>query len=193
MTQPTGRRIDPYGKRKHWTQAEVSYLVREWGAVSLQVLSRHLGRAPRGIQAKASELGLGPANRGLVTVYVIEREYGYDRERIHKAMEHLGIRLTKGNTRTTSARKGGQRGYIPDSRVEDLLSFLATYPDGKRLFHRTGKRTEAGVWGIGIKPPACLDCGTAARPHAYGGKCASCQTKAYKARKAGMGNKRAIP
>jgi len=191
MTKPTGKRIEAHGPRKHWTQEELSYLVREWGHLSLKELCKRIPRPIRAIQAKACELGLGPGNRGLITVFHIEREYGYDRERIHKAMEHLGIKLTKGLTRSTSSRKHGQRGYIPDSRVEDLLSFLASYPDGKRLYHLTGKRTPAGVWGVGIKPPACLGCNRTDRPHAYKGMCARCHTKAYKARKAGTGNNHA--
>lgn len=190
MTKSTGARLD---KRTHWTQAEVSYLVREWGNLSLDVLERKLKRPIRGIQAKASLLNLGPANRGLWTVFTIEREYGYDRERITKAMAYLGIRLTKGLTRSTSNRKGGQRGYLPESRLDDLLQFLASHPDGERLFNPTGKRTKAGVWGIGIKPPACLGCGTSARPHVGKGYCASCRQKQYRAKARGIVNDRAKP
>lgn len=176
---------------RRWTKEDISYLVREWSNTPLPRMAKHLGRSMRATQAKAITLGLGAANRGLTTVYTIEREYGYDRERIHKAMEHLGMKRAPGMSRSTASRKGGVRTYIKDKDLGALLSFLAAYPDGERLYSPTARKTGALMWGTGGKPPQCLGCGRTDRKHAYKGKCAPCHQRAY--RQAKLAREKAMP
>lgn len=117
-------------------------------------------------------------NRGRTTVYAIEA-MGYTRGRILHACEHLGIVLQTGFIGSKNTRaKSKQRWRYIDSRLDELLAFLAKTPDGKKLFSPSNaQRTPPERWGTGTKPPCCRACSTTDRPHRSNGWCVACAPK----------------
>lgn len=53
------RRKASENKRRLWTQEEVSYLRDNWGMITVQGISRKLGRTEAAVQNKVQEIGLG--------------------------------------------------------------------------------------------------------------------------------------
>jgi len=162
-----------------WTAAEVRVVERAWGVRGSTSIARELGRTRRAVESLASKRHLGAPNRGRLTPYSIEREFGFCRIRVAKACERLGIEFRRAiaGPGTVGGRKPGHRRYVPEERLDELLAFLAAWPDGERLYALGGARTDARLWGTGGKPAACRACGRADRPHRLKGWCAACASR----------------
>lgn len=164
---------------RKWTPAEVKYLEDNWGGCGADKIAKALDRSTHSVISMARARGLGAANRGRLTPFYIESEFGYGRERVLKACDHLKISLRRAlvDAHVTGSRASRRRAYIPDERLEELLQFLAKWPDGERLFSTKGRKTSINMWGTGGKPPACKACGRADLPHRLRGWCVKCASR----------------
>ena len=172
--------IESRGGRK-WTQREVNRLIMMWGNHSTTKIGDTLGRTQQAVYDKAKHVGLGGnPNKGRMSVYRLQKEYGYTYNRVIHACEHLGVRLVRGHIGSRFSRPMSRRPrrYIPESRLEEVLEYLKTVPDGKHLFStKNPKRTHPLAWGTGTKPPACVDCGRSDVPYRESGRCKKCSSR----------------
>lgn len=90
------------GRGKNWTTAEEQYLEESWGSVSIDAISRRLGRTRDAVMNKKVRLGLGPflENGDYITYcQLLKALYGTDRApnayRINKRWNDLPVRLKK--------------------------------------------------------------------------------------------------
>lgn len=142
-----------------WNAHEDAIVRDLWGVDSPRALAVRLGRSRESIRRRADALGL-PAYRDTAkTIGAIARETGYHRTRILGAARRLGLKITHG--------PGGWSRVRADQE-ERILHYLATLPDGKRLFTR-----QPGVWR-GRRPGRCRRCRRTAQPHHAHGYCKSC-------------------
>lgn len=126
------------------------------------------------MRVQASKLGLTDWDEE--TLLGIARESGYAVSRLKTAAKWLKLTLYK----PSGAGEQPHVHRVTQAQKEQLLAFLREKPDGVRLLAPSGKMTPAGVWGIGVKPPCCLDCKTTDRPHRAGGRCMRCYQKRWK-------------
>jgi hypothetical protein len=131
-----------------------------------------LGRSARAVVCRAAKISLGPMGRGTITLNQFAEKSGYSRSRILSAAKLLKIRLRyipRSDLRWTRVK---HRWYaIGHEEQKRILAFLATVPDGQKLIV-----SRQGEWGGyahrgGMKPAACIDCGTNKRPHFCSGRC----------------------
>lgn len=162
-----------------WTQAERDLLEWEWTRHDVAELARKLDRTPAAVREQARRLKLGSVKRGKLSMAEVERLTGYDRGRIMTAARRAGIHLPRcPRTRNTRTKGYKRRHYaIPWETMDRIVEELAKHPDGGRLW-----RTHAGEWGGHFrdgttKPPACLDCGHADKPHHSRGRCRPCHDR----------------
>lgn len=165
-----------------WTAADVLYLEKNWGEKGADKIAEDLKRTRVAVESMAAKRGLGSPNRGRMTVRGISKEFGYDRIRVIKACEHLGVSLQRAKVGigVTRSRVPGRRQYIPEDSLGKLLSFLAQWPDGERMFSRKGRKTSVAMWGTGGKPACCRCCDRADVPHRLMGWCVHCANREYK-------------
>ena len=169
---------------RRWRPSEDRLLVACWGDEDIEHLARRLRRTARAVSARALLLRLGPPSRETKTVDAIVRESGYSHSRIFGAVVRLGIVLERARRQDPRQPERVDRWAVTDEQERSILSFLAGVPDGRRLYTNRGQRTQAGVWGVGRKPAACLGCGTTERPHRANGRCRACSAREYRARDA---------
>jgi hypothetical protein len=168
------------GPHRLWTRGETNRLIIHWGTKDLVALAQMLGRTPQAITERAKKLHLGTQNRGTKTMQQIRRESGYELSRLWAAVDILGLVIHRGLRMDPRQTKATHRFAVSEEQEAAILQFLGTQLDGRRLFSYRGTRTQNGVWGVGLKPPACLSCGTSARPHCARGCCANCYARQRK-------------
>lgn len=161
-----------------WKPDELRLVEREWGVAGVKELARQLERTERAVAEQAKRMGLGAPNRGRTTPFTIQQQYGYHSTRVLKACEHLGISFRRAlsgpGVVDRRKAKGPRRRYVPEDRLQELLEFLARWPDGQRLFSPKGVRTGSMMWGTGGKPLACRCCGRSDLAHRSRGWCVNC-------------------
>jgi hypothetical protein len=114
------------------------------------------------------------------TLHAIGAATGYSRSRLTFALQALG--LADGTPRSVS-----------EAEREAIVRYLATIPDGRKLYairgvkplHGCGLRTARGVWAVGVKPAACRGCHRSDRPHRARGYCATCLRREQRQDEAG--------
>ena len=113
---------------------------------------------------------------GTKSLYQLCRESGYHPNQIRYALKNLGMALQhKFDTRHPKQRKVYRQYAISFEQEEAIIAYLAKHPDGERVYcNAPGHRTKTGEWGVGNKPPCCLDCGRADRKHRGRGLCGTC-------------------
>jgi hypothetical protein len=166
-------------ERRRWTAEESRVLQALWGTRSVTALARRLGRTPRGVSCRAVELGLRSAREELWSWDRLARETGYGRRRLQAAALHAGVKVRKHALSGSSvdSRRQGTRATtatLSGSQVEAIVAFLATIPDGQRLFRPGRGTTPPASWGTGGKPAACTTCHRTDSPHHAQGECRRC-------------------
>jgi hypothetical protein len=164
----------------NWSRRDEDRLTFLWGTQDIVRIAETLGRTPAALTRRARELGLNKF-RGLRSMRQLVRTSGYNIPSIMTAAEVLGITFQR--RRRTEIEQGARtRTFaITEEQEEAILRYLGSRPDGQRLFKtRDRQRTQRGVWGIGIKPPACLGCNRTDRPHCAKGECKVCYNRRYK-------------
>lgn len=165
---------------RHWTPAEKKMLALLWGTMSVVPLSKKLGRSVDSIVNRARQMGLGSPSRGTKPLNQLCRESGYHPKQIRYALKNLGMALQyKFDTRHPKEPRVYRQYAITFDQEEAILAYLAKHPDGSPVYcNAPGYRTKEGQWGVGKKPPACLDCKRTDRPHRGHGLCGTCHTRA---------------
>lgn len=161
---------------KSWETLEDDTVAHHWGERSPSWIAREVTRrfkyrrTTRAVVCRARKLGLPNPGTTTKTLSQLAATTGYSRTRLRTAMERLNIR---------PRRIGAKRGWygVTPSQERRVLAFLSDIPDGKRLC-----RAVVGQWGgVGNrgqrKPDACIDCGTAERPHFCKGRCRLCDRR----------------
>lgn len=172
--KPTSRHNLP------WTEKELACLHFHWGALPLPEIAKRLNRTPLGVEKKARDIGLGIPRQGLMTLREFEKHSGFSIPKIRAAMRILGIRAMRRYSACVGAQRSSAYALTEEER-ERLLAFMLKTPHAFRNMRGSGK-TEAGVWGVGRKPHACLRCGTHERPHCAKGLCKPCYSSENKAK-----------
>lgn len=167
---------------KDWTPEEEKFLQWNWGVISPFDIAKKLDRSAWGVAQHATKiLDLGPASRGTWSISAVSRYSGFDEVKIWHAIEKLGMNIAyairtdprRGKTHKTKKRA------VTDDQVDEIIKYMMDHPyiysdkPGK-------KRTTAGVWGIGLKPPQCVKCGKTDRPHAAKGFCTRCYASKFR-------------
>jgi ribA/ribD-fused uncharacterized protein len=162
---------------KAWTEVEVDKLSFWWGVFSIQTIAKRLGRTPAGVSEKARKTKLGAFAQDTISMREFVRLSGYEDSRILASAEALGIKLHRigvGNPKRPKAK----RAYgITEEQQEKLLAHFVEHPNTFYPNKPGSGKTTQGVWGIGRKPPACLDCGRSDKPHYSKGLCDGCYQK----------------
>jgi hypothetical protein len=158
---------------RRWSIAEKHRLCDLWPK-GVPACTEALGRSVQAVRVQAVKLGLTEHDEE--TMLGISRETGYAVSRLKTAAKWLKLRIVKWSGGGSSAHNH----RVTLAQKEKILSFLRDKPDGVRLLAPTGQMTPAGVWGIGVKPPCCIGCGTIDRPHRAGGRCMPCYQKRWK-------------
>ena len=171
---------------RHWTPAEKKMLALLWGTMSVVPLSKKLGRSVDSIVNRARQMGLGSPSRGTKPLNQLCRESGYHPKQIRYALKNLGMALQyKFDTRHPKEPRIYRQYAISFEQEEAILAYLAKHPDGSPVYcNAPGYRTKQGQWGVGNKPPACLDCGRTDRPHRGRGFCSSCHMRDLRRKRA---------
>lgn len=168
--------------RKPWTPSEIDALAYHWGTSSLDALARRFGRTPRAIKEQAKSQGLGPPSRGRMSLLEASKRSGYDRGTIQLVAQRLGIRLPRSPATLKHSgkrpRQHNRHHAIDEETLQLITDELARYPDAGRY-----QSSPQGEWGTGSKPPECVECGSADRPHYAKGVCRRCYSRLQAARR----------
>jgi len=105
------------------------------------------------------------------------------RPMVENAIEHLGIKLRHSVRIDPRQRKHPNQFIVRPEEQATILAFLAQLPRDKRIYKRSSKKTDVGVWGIGEKPVCCHECGTSQAPHFARGFCKRCYGWIVRSRK----------
>lgn len=149
-----------------------------WGEYGANVIAERLGRSQRAVVERARRLGLGPQRQGTKTLSELCEETGYSKSRIKTAAAHLRInlrRVPRGDPRHQATKR---RWHAIDEDTQGrLLEYLASIPDGRRIY-----KSQQGEWGGprhrgGRKPEACIDCSRSDVPHFCRGRCRNCDRR----------------
>lgn len=160
---------------RHWTEKEDKKLTALWGSADLKRLAEVFGRTPVAITGRVSRLGLGSPSRDTRSMNALSKETGYHVSQLFAAVERLGIKLERVRRMRIQQRRFTVVYAVTEEQEEAILGFLKSHPGGKRLARIQGRtRTVAGMWGVGVKPSACVDCGTTTKPHRARGRCKKC-------------------
>ena len=173
-----------------WTEEDDAYLSFHWGTTNPKAIAKALGRTHSAIFQRARTIGLGPANRGTMSIRAFAEYSGFSPWKIRHALQMLG-RNVRHVWRTTPG--GGAKSRITDVDLdlqEELLDLLLNHPTGRLYEDRPGAgKSTQGKWGVGRKPEACVICGTPDNPHYAKGKCTKCydRLRAEKRKKTDVG------
>jgi hypothetical protein len=171
---------------KHWSEDEDKQLLFFWGTMTVATLAAKLDRSPFAVVSRATKLKLGSPSRGTKSMNQFCRETGYFPRQIHVVMKNLGM-LAQYKIDTDPSRKRFQfrQFAISFDQEEAILEYLRKHPDSERIYcELPGYRTKMGKWGVGNKPPACLDCNRNDRPHRARGLCGACVMRQLRHRRA---------
>jgi hypothetical protein len=160
-----------------WSADEERLLVQQWTLVSLGDIAKQLGRTPAAVFRRKTLLGLGPASRGRKSLARFCAETGYARSRVVNACQLIRAKVRRLPQSTYQKQRKGRKGrrvFLSETQQQQVLALLAGVPDGKRLYGTRTDRTEAGKWGVGRKPKACLGGCKTDRPHRARGYCVAC-------------------
>lgn len=105
------------------------------------------------------------------------------RTAVENAIRHLGIKLHHAVRIDPRQQRHPHMFIVLPEEQATIRAFLEQLPSGKRIYRETSKKTDKGVWGIGIKPSCCYECHTTERPHFARGFCQRCYTWIIKSRK----------
>lgn len=144
------------------------------------VIAKKLGRSEESIKCRAQQLGLGAASRGTMSLQQFAKKSGFSTFKIVTAAKQLGLKLRRALRSEPWQKKRIHRFAISDEQQEELLAYML---QKNRVYKKTGKKTDAGLWGVGIKPACCVRCFRNDRPHYARGFCAPCYQYQLKARK----------
>lgn len=132
----------------------------------LQQLAAELGRTPNAIRVRAHALGhrkIVDNYKHLVCLTQLVKQTGYGPDRIRTVIHRLGIHVM---------HKGNRQVVVPGAVPKIIAELKATGHINhlRRSFH--------GQWGVlgghRVIAPACVDCGTAERPHYAKDRCLRC-------------------
>lgn len=163
----------------HWTPDEDRRLAAVWSERALVGIARVMGRTMRAVSVRAFKLRLGSINASTTTMKAFTASTGYSRSRVQNAATRLGIVFERAKRQDPRQRGKTIEWAITDEQSDRILEFLSTLQDGRRLYSNRALRSERGVWGVGIKPVACVGCGTTTKPHRAKGRCARCYHRRY--------------
>ena len=170
---------------KHWTTAEEKTLSQLWGVLSAKQLGQRLNRSIDSVISRSTRMKLGPPSRGTKALTTLCRESGYHPGQIRYAIHNLGMLLQHKLDMRRPGTESHYRQYaISFEQEEAILAYLAKHPDGERVYcNQPGHRTKLGQWGVGNKPPACIECNRTDRIHRAHGMCGTCHMRQYRRQK----------
>lgn len=166
-----------------WTKGRDDALARAWAKGGAAEAARALGLAPKTCADRARAIGLPDPAAGCVSLSALARALGYSYAKVAHAARALGLELQRcpdrwGGSHAVGRSPRGKAAVTPEQQAQ-IADLLARAP---RLYAEgQGRASEAGRWGVGRKPPACLGHGDADRPHAAGGYCKPCYNELCRA------------
>ena len=170
----------PSRHRRVWTDEEDHKLMFFWGATPLPTIATKLNRTAWAVAQRARALKLGPFSRGDgLSMRAFCEHSGFSDMKVWAAVEALGLLLRRMPTSDPEHRSPRRAYLISEEQQEKLLEHMLEHEVYFKNKPGSGK-TEKGVWGVGKKPEACLDCRRTDKPHFARGKCKYCYTRPYK-------------
>jgi hypothetical protein len=139
-------------------------------------------RTASAVTQRARRLKL-PMDRNTISLWEFIRRSGLARTTIINTAERLGFQLSRAPRTDPRQNKLTNMFLVTYEQRVAILQFFLTQPKGARVFGHTKKKTHKGMWGVGIKPPSCYECGTSERPHFARGFCKRCYHRILKSRK----------
>jgi len=174
--QALGLRSDVLAGR-HWTPEEEAQLREMWGHLDLLTIARRLERTGHAVTLKAKALKLpAPSRVAGKTVSALCQDLATDARRINYALEALGISKHRVKRGSLKQKRHVHAEYVRHEDIPRLQQFLEENP---RIYRDTPEaaRTTRGAWGVGKKAPACIGCGTSAKPHHAKDRCYPCYNR----------------
>lgn len=161
---------------RRWTEAEDDWLRAEWGKTDIVQLGRRLERAPGALTERARKLRL---RRPTLTLRAFARLHSVAISRVYWALEQRGMK-PQYMRRATMRRIAPHCTHyaLTPAQQEELRPLLHSRP--KRLLRLDNKKSPRGMWGVGIKPDACLECGKNDKLHYARGYDKSCYMRVLK-------------
>jgi hypothetical protein len=164
--------------REPWSDEDVELLTVLWGVKGSDRIAEDLNRTQVAVEEKASNLGLPPKNEGYFTVHAMSEETGYTEYRIRSAAKFLQIKISKAFNSGLANSTFARHSRISIIQKEQILAFLAKYPDGKHIPRKERFPTE--LWGVNGRPNACVRCQSHTRPHYSKHFCRPCYPHSLK-------------
>lgn len=152
---------------------EELHLYFDWKGGDLERVAQKLGRSMSAVTNRAKALKLGPPSQGTMGLREFMRWSGYTWSRIFYAVCALNLRLQRARRMDPRQKPRTHKYAITKKQAKAIVGFLEVHKR-ERFYYGTGKKTKAGVWGVGIKPPVCRECGNDKRPHYAKGFCSPC-------------------
>ncbi len=166
-----------------WAKREDAALRAGWGLRDLGDLAAQFDRTPLAVRVRARALGLPLARQGTKSLVELAASTGYDDTRIRGAVARLGMVVDRAPAMFNAAPplRGRPLAFTEEQELE-IVAFLATVPDGRKLYSGQASATDSWQWGVGGKPAACIDCARSDVQHAGRGRCRACFQMARRAR-----------
>jgi hypothetical protein len=169
-----------------WGAGEDAWLTLHWGCDGIDAVARRLRRTPEAVERRAAGLGLG-TDRPTESLRALARRTGYSTTLLRRTADQLGLAVewaARCHVSSVDVRRRARVLAFTEEQSGLILAHLGQVPDGQRRYRseRPGKSAR-GVWGVGMKPAACLGgCGSS-RPHFARGKCKVCYSREFKEKK----------
>lgn len=125
------RRTHALGLRRtsRWTRADDDKLRFVWGALSLNMVAKRMGRTPAACYWRAKILGLGlGCPRGYVYLGHLAEEAGFSRDSLRRILRWAGVGVLQGPKNPTSKKRG--RGLV------DYKTWVVDHVEGLEAVER---------------------------------------------------------
>lgn len=158
-----------------WSAADDRKLSFHWGSTPLAKIETLLGRTRIALIRRAAHLQLGGLGRGKKTIGAFCASTGYARSTILGIASTLGMKfrhMDRGDVPYTE--RSPRRILISADQEERIIAYLKEHREFKRHFPPGAKKSQKGVWGVGLKPAQCLRCQRDDKKHYAKGLCKPC-------------------
>lgn len=161
-----------------WSAADDRKLSFHWGTTPLGKIEKLLGRTRIALIRRAAHLQLGGLRRGQKSLAKLCESTGYSRHTVLTVIANLGMRLRRIDRGDRPYTKASPRAIaVTEAQEARIIAYLREHRDFKRHFPPGSKKSNAGLWGVGLKPAQCHRCTRADKPHFAKGLCKPCYNR----------------